>query len=72
MKGFCTEFFIDRVGNFHQLTLLDNILIGDVWLLSGQSNIDVTIERVYPQYTKEIDAYENPNIRLFRVQNEDC
>ena len=50
--------------------VLDNILIGDVWLLSGQSNIDVTIERVYPQYTKEIDAYENPNIRLFRVQNE--
>ena len=33
--------------------VLDNILIGDVWLLSGQSNIDVTIERVYPQYTKE-------------------
>ena len=31
--------------------VLTNILIGDVWLLSGQSNIDVTIERVYPQYT---------------------
>ena len=50
--------------------VLTNILIGDVWLLSGQSNIDVTIERVYPQYTKEIDTYENPDIRLFRVQNE--
>lgn len=50
--------------------VLTNILIGDVWLLSGQSNIDVTIERVYPQYTKEIDSYENPEIRLFRVQNE--
>ena len=50
--------------------VLTNILIGDVWLLSGQSNIDVTIERVYPQYTKEIDSYENENIRLFRVQNE--
>jgi len=51
-------------------TVLDNILIGDVWLLSGQSNIDVTIERVYPQYTKEIDSYENASIRLFRVQND--
>ena len=50
--------------------LLENILIGDVWLLSGQSNIDVTIERVYPQYVKEIDDYENPQIRMFRVQNE--
>ena len=49
---------------------LKDILIGDVWLLSGQSNIDVTIERVYPQYTKEIDSYENQNIRLFRVQND--
>ena len=49
---------------------IDNILIGDVWLLSGQSNIDVHIERVYPQYTKEIDSYENTQIRLFRVQNE--
>ena len=50
--------------------VLDNILIGDVWLLSGQSNIDVHIERVYPQYAQEIDTYENPQIRLFRVQNE--
>ena len=49
---------------------LRDILIGDVWLLSGQSNIDVHIERVYPQYVKEVDSYENPNIRLFRVQND--
>ena len=49
---------------------LKDILIGDVWLLSGQSNIDVTIERVYPQYVNEIDSYENQNIRLFRVQND--
>jgi sialate O-acetylesterase len=49
---------------------LTNVLIGDVWLLSGQSNIDVTIERVYPQYTDEIDHFDNNNVRLFRVQNE--
>ena len=50
--------------------VLDDVLVGDVWLLSGQSNIDVTIERVYPQYTKEIDGLDNPRIRLFRVQND--
>ncbi len=50
--------------------VLSNILIGDVWLCSGQSNIDVHIERVYPMYTSLIDTYENPDIRLFRVQNE--
>jgi len=63
-----------KAGGPYQMTVndltIDNIMVGDVWLLSGQSNIDVTIERVYPQYTQEIDAYENPQIRLFRVQNE--
>ena len=49
---------------------LTDVLVGDVWLCSGQSNIDVTIERVYPQYTDEIDAFDNSSVRLFRVQNE--
>ena len=49
---------------------IKDVLVGDVWLCSGQSNIDVTIERVYPWYTTEIDQYENPQVRLFRVQNE--
>ena len=34
--------------------VLTDVLVGDVWLCSGQSNIDVTIERVYPQYVDEI------------------
>ena len=49
---------------------IDDCLIGDVWLCSGQSNIDVTIERVYPQYGKVIDDYQNPQIRMFRVQTD--
>ena len=63
-----------RAGGPYTMTVgdlvLTNILIGDVWLLSGQSNIDVTIERVYPQYTKDIDTYENADIRMFRVPNQ--
>ncbi len=50
--------------------LLDDVFIGDVWLLSGQSNIDVTIERVYPNYTDEIDNFSLDKVRLFRVQND--
>ena len=50
--------------------IFNDVLVGDVWLCSGQSNIDVTIERVYPQYTHDIDSYANDRIRLFRVQNE--
>ena len=49
---------------------LRDILIGDVWLCSGQSNIDVTVERVYPQYGQVIDDYANPQIRMFRVQTD--
>ena len=63
-----------KAGGPYQLTIneltIDSVLIGDVWLLSGQSNIDVTIERVYPQYTQEIDQFNNNQVRLFRVQNE--
>ena len=63
-----------KAGGPYQLAIneltIDSVLIGDVWLLSGQSNIDVTIERVYPQYTQEIDQFNNDQVRLFRVQNE--
>ena len=57
-------------GEKQEVREITDILIGDVWLLSGQSNIDVVIQRVYPQYVQEIDSYENPQIRLFRVRNE--
>ena len=57
-------------GSAGEPVTLTDVLIGDVWLCSGQSNIDVHIERVYPQYADEIDNYENTQIRLFRVQND--
>ena len=50
--------------------VIEDVMVGDVWLLSGQSNIDVTIERVYPQYVDEIEQFNIPQVRLFRVQNE--
>lgn len=53
-----------------QKLVFTDVMVGDVWLLSGQSNIDVTIERVYPQYVDEIDGFDMPQVRLFRVQNE--
>ena len=57
-------------GEDSEKLLFDNVMVGDVWLLSGQSNIDVTIERVYPQYVDEIEHFDIPQVRLFRVQNE--
>ena len=46
---------------------INNILIGDVWLCSGQSNMELTMERASPIYEEEIANSENPFIRQFEV-----
>lgn len=46
---------------------LRNILFGDVWLCSGQSNMELPMSRVAPLYRNEIESSTNPNIRLFQV-----
>ena len=48
-----------------QLNIKD-VFIGDVWLCSGQSNMETTLERVSPQYPEELDD-ENQMVRLFHV-----
>ena len=63
-------YILKVIGEGQEVREITDVLIGDVWLLSGQSNIDVTIERVYPQYVNEIDQFDNNLVRLFRVQNE--
>jgi sialate O-acetylesterase len=46
---------------------INNILVGDVWLCSGQSNMETSMQRVSPLYETEIAAAGNPNIRYFEV-----
>ncbi len=46
---------------------LKDILVGDVWLCSGQSNMELQVVRVMDMYRKEILSYENPMIRHFKV-----
>lgn len=46
---------------------LKNILFGDVWLCSGQSNMETPMSRVAPLYGKEIETSANDQIRLFQV-----
>lgn len=58
--------FIMQIGD----QTLTDVMVGDVWMVSGQSNIDTHIERVYPQYAADIDAYSNADIRLFRVNTD--
>ena len=46
---------------------ISNIMIGDVWLCSGQSNMELPVRRVRPLYEAEIAAAENNLIRSFTV-----
>ncbi len=46
---------------------IKNILIGDVWVCAGQSNMQLTMDRVKEKYPEDIENCENPFIRLFTV-----
>ncbi|MGC9150985.1 MAG: sialate O-acetylesterase [Microbacter sp.] len=46
---------------------LSNILIGDVWLCSGQSNMELPVRRVSWKYPNEIASSKNKFIRQFMV-----
>jgi sialate O-acetylesterase len=45
---------------------IHDILIGDVWLCSGQSNMELMIYRVLDLYQDEIMKVNNTNIRYFK------
>lgn len=62
-------YVLEVSGEDQEVLTIQDVLVGDVWLCSGQSNVDVTIERVYPQYPVEIDRFDNNRVRLFRVPN---
>jgi sialate O-acetylesterase len=49
---------------------LKNILIGDVWICSGQSNMELTMERVKDKYPNEITNSDNNSIRQFEVPDK--
>lgn len=59
------------VGGPYTLTInditIDNVLSGDVYICSGQSNMELPVARVTDMFADEIAAYENPNIRQFNV-----
>ena len=45
---------------------VSDILIGDVWLSSGQSNMELPVRRVMDLYADEINQVDNTRVRLFR------
>ena len=55
-----------RVKSEEDIVLTD-VWVGDVWLCTGQSNMETTLERVSPQYPDELND-SNKLVRLFHVQ----
>jgi sialate O-acetylesterase len=50
----------------NRITLKD-VFVGDVWLCSGQSNMETPMSRVRDKYPQEVAQANNPRIRQFTV-----
>jgi sialate O-acetylesterase len=48
----------------NSITIKD-ILVGDVWICSGQSNMELNMQRASPLYGPEIESSQNDYIRYF-------
>ena len=48
-------------------SVIDNILIGDVWFCSGQSNMELPMERVKDVFPEEFIHCNTPFIRAFKI-----
>lgn len=47
--------------------MLKNILIGEVWICSGQSNIEMSASWAIENGDEEVKNATNPNIRFFMI-----
>lgn len=60
-----TQLSIDIQGKNH--LRVNNVVTGDVWVASGQSNMETNLKRVAPRYPDLIANTQLPLIREFRV-----
>jgi sialate O-acetylesterase len=63
-----------RAGGPYQMQIIasnsvtiSDVMIGDVWVCSGQSNMELSMTRAQPLYGREIAESTNPSIRQFLV-----
>lgn len=49
---------------------IENVAVGEVLLCSGQSNMELPVNRVTDMFADEVAAYSNPAIRHFNVPKE--
>ena len=55
-----------RLSGKNEITVAD-VLFGDVWLCSGQSNMETPVSRVKAEYPEEFVEADYPSIREFNV-----
>ena len=48
--------------------VVENILVRDVWFCSGQSNMELPMERVRDTFPEEIADCKNSDIRTFKIE----
>lgn len=58
--------FTMRLSASNEIELKD-IYVGDVWVASGQSNMELLMDRVAPLYADEIATASNTQLRFFEV-----
>ncbi len=51
-------------------TEVRDVLMGDLYLFSGQSNMELPVSRTLDLFKEEVASYSNPSIREFKVPKE--
>ena len=59
-----------KISTFDVEIILKDICFGDVFLLGGQSNMQLWMERLKTRYPDEIEQAKNPLLRYFEVPEE--
>lgn len=62
--------FLMKISCNDQTVEVKDIWIGDVWLCSGQSNMETTMERVEPMFPEEFINVKKSPIRYFDVPDD--
>ena len=69
-----TEYFIQAQSkvNASDMITLSHVLFGDVYVCSGQSNMQFTVDSAFNATQSLAEANNYPNIRLFTASNEEA
>jgi sialate O-acetylesterase len=62
--------YVMEIKTHSESVIIKDVLVGDVWVCSGQSNMTIPMERVSVIYEEEMKNCKNPFIRQFSVPDK--